>query len=94
MSCHFPDGRFLSWCGGYQCTDYTICLWELDGELLKIMDGHTDQVEGVKSLPDGRILSWSHDKTLRLWDSDGNPAKTFEGHAQGINGVLFCKKIN
>jgi len=58
------------------------------------MDGHTDQVEGVKSLPDGRILSWSHDKTLRLWDSDGNPAKTFEGHAQGINGVLFCKKIN
>jgi WD40 repeat protein len=33
------------------------------------LDGHSRNVNGATVLPDGRILSWSDDKTLRLWDA-------------------------
>ena len=36
------------------------------------------------ALPDGRILSWSDDKTLRIWDRDGNPLAVLNGHAARV----------
>jgi hypothetical protein len=35
--------------------------------------GHRDEVWGALELRDGRLLSWSKDKTLRLWVADGTP---------------------
>lgn len=41
---------------------------------LRVLEGHTDGVNGVLSLPDGRLLSWSGDRTLRLWDGQSGQA--------------------
>ena len=39
-------------------------------------------------MPDGRILSWSNDKTLRLSDGQsGAPLAVLDGHAEAITGV-------
>ena len=31
---------------------------------------HDDIVEGAMVLPDGRVLSWSYDRTVRIWDRE------------------------
>ena len=41
--------------------------------LLKVLEGHTNEINGTKVLEDGRILSYSIDNTLRLWSSQGEP---------------------
>ena len=33
-----------------------------------VLEGHTREIIGAQALADGRLLSWSPDKTLRLWD--------------------------
>ena len=61
-----PDGGILLVLGW----DFTILGWGNNGELVGIMEGHTDRFRGAKLLPDGNILSWSWDGTLRLWDGE------------------------
>lgn len=39
--------------------------------LIRTLVGHTGSVIGAIQLEDGKILSWSTDKTLRLWDARG-----------------------
>ncbi|WP_200907296.1 WD40 repeat domain-containing protein, partial [Ardenticatena maritima] len=39
------------------------------GQLLRSLEGHTDEVNAVAVSPDGRtIVSGSSDRTLRAWD--------------------------
>lgn len=56
--------------------------------LLKVLEGHSGSVNGVKILEEGRILSYSDDKTLRLWDNKGNLLKVLEEHKDFINGTI------
>jgi WD40 repeat protein len=53
-----------------------------------VLEGHTNLVEGALELPDGRVLSWSCDKTLRLWDKAGQPIVVLEGHTDEVIGAL------
>jgi WD40 repeat protein len=39
-------------------------------------------------LVDGRLLSWSRDKTLRLWSSAGEEQAVLRGHEGRVNGAL------
>ncbi|MBI5605952.1 MAG: TIR domain-containing protein [Deltaproteobacteria bacterium] len=55
---------------------------------LSVLEGHTFEVKGALQLPDGRILSWSGDRTLRLWDTDGRPLAVLEGHTYQVRGAL------
>jgi WD40 repeat protein len=56
--------------------------------VLAVMQGHRGKVNGAQALPDGRLLSWSDDKTLRLWDgTSGAELAVLEGHRKWVNGA-------
>ena len=46
------------------------------------MAGHNHEIQDVKILDDGRILSWSQDRTLRLWDGQTGAPLAKMGGAQ------------
>ena len=89
------DGQILSWpmkkghvyhSGDY---DVNLRLWSPVGELLTVLEGHADCIEGALSLTDGRILSWSGVAMLRLWSAQGESLVVLEGHPYlKINGAL------
>jgi WD40 repeat protein len=68
----------------------TLYLW--NGQSSTLLDnraGHSQPIEGVRLLSNGRVLSWSRDKTLRLWDSQsGCLLATLEGHTSSIENAL------
>ena len=51
-------------------------------------EGHTNWVNCVAELRDGRVVSGSDDRTLRVWDAAaGQCLQTLEGHSAPINCV-------
>jgi Cdc6-like AAA superfamily ATPase len=52
------------------------------------LEGHIDTVYDVIKLRDGRLLSWSKDKTLRLWSCDAEPIAVMEGHIGDVKGAI------
>lgn len=63
--------RIVSWAGhiGRQSCDNALRLWDVNtGECRAVLKGHSDDICNVIILPNGRLLSWSHDGSLRLWD--------------------------
>ena len=58
------------------------------GALLRTLAGHEDEVEGALALGDGRLLSWSADRTLRLWEEDRTPLAVLRGHEGVVRGAL------
>ncbi|PJF32049.1 MAG: hypothetical protein CUN51_00005, partial [Candidatus Thermofonsia Clade 1 bacterium] len=63
-------------------------LWSAGGTELATLRGHEGRVEGALELHDGRLLSWSWDRTLRLWAAGGAALATLRGHEYGVEGVL------
>lgn len=81
-----PDGTRIVFATNYGIVE----LFGTDGELISILEGHTDQVNSVAFSPDGnRIVTISNDNTARLWDEDGHFITTLEGHKDDIISVSF-----
>jgi len=59
--------------------------------LLKVMRGHTGSIDGIEVLEEGRVLSYSDDKTLILWNDRGEIEEILRGHSLKINGVKVLK---
>ena len=55
-----------------------------------VLESHGGSVHGALELRDGRILSWSEDRTLRLWDPDTGAelGPPLEGHTDMVRAVL------
>jgi len=57
-------------------------------------------VNGALELRDGRLLSWSEDRTLRVWSAHREPLLVLEGHctecrrtgAGGTGGLPPCAR--
>lgn len=75
--------------------DGTASLWDLEGSLLAVLEGHEDQVLFAQFSPDGRtIATASADSTARLWDLDGNQLAVFSGHTDWVNTIAFSPDGN
>ena len=57
--------------------------------LVRTLEGHTSDVQGVAVTADGRLaVSASEDMTLKVWDlGTGQAIRTLEGHTSDVQGV-------
>ncbi|KDR81250.1 hypothetical protein GALMADRAFT_1124665 [Galerina marginata CBS 339.88] len=72
--------------------DKLVRVWDVSkGEMLKVLDGHTDSVNSVAFSSDNKlIVSGSADKSVRVWDAwTGETLKVLEGHTAPIFSVTF-----
>jgi WD40 repeat protein len=75
--------------------DKTIKLWNLKGELIHTLIGHTDSIKSVRFSPNGQtIASSSIDQTIKLWNLQGKLLSTFHGHNDHIWDVAFSPDGN
>ena len=81
-----PDGATLasaSW-------DQTVRLWPLAGGAPRVLEGHTQNVNGVAFSPDGRTLvSVSYDLSVRIWPLSGPSAATVVAIPSPLNAVAI-----
>ncbi|MEO0407096.1 MAG: WD40 repeat domain-containing protein [Cyanobacteria bacterium P01_A01_bin.135] len=65
-----------------------------DGQLLRLLKGHSRWIRGVAFSPDEQwLVSGSWDCTLRLWNlQTGQCNRVFHGHTQTIYSVAVCPK--
>jgi WD40 repeat protein len=81
-----PDGKFIL----TGSLDQTARLWDLQGNMLQIFNGHTGNIVSIAFAPDGkRVLTGSSDRTAILWDLNGKNLQTFKGHKNQILSVAF-----
>ena len=80
------DGTLLS-----AGRDHQIRVWDRDGRVVHVLEGHTGAVEALALSADGRWLaSGSADNTVKLWRfADGTPRQTLRGHMDRVYGVAF-----
>ncbi len=77
--------------------DKTISLWNLtDGELLGVLEGHTDRIPALAWHPDGRFLvSAGWDSTARVWDAKTlQPVILLNAHALQVGALAFSPDGN
>jgi WD40 repeat protein len=59
-----------------------------DGALVRILEGHREQVRSLAVLPDGRLASGSQDCTICLWDTSTPwPIAIFKGHQSFVTSL-------
>jgi WD40 repeat protein len=81
-----PDGQRIA-TGGL---DGVVKVWQVNGQELFTLTGHSDRIWSLDFSPDGDLLaSGSADGTIKLWRPDGALLRTLEGHAWGIWSVRF-----
>jgi WD40 repeat protein len=67
-------------------------LWDTATRVtVQTLEGHSDSVDAVTFLPDGRFLIFgSENNTVRLWDpAMGATVQTLEGHSNWVGAVAF-----
>ena len=78
-----PNGQLIATA---HTEDNTVKLWQTDGTLVRVLEGHRDWVLDVSFSPDGQTLaSASLDETVKVWDIDGGNLATLPGHDCGPN---------
>jgi WD40 repeat protein len=85
-----PDGKLLAI--GTDDPDRPVQIWDaIKLDRLRILHGHTDEVDAMAFSPDGRLMaSGALDSTIRLWDlSTGTQLKTLRGHIDGVTALIF-----
>ena len=81
-----PDGKQIA----SASADHTLGLWDYaTGKLLTAFAGHTQSVNAVLFLPDGRLVSGGNDGQVILWNpASPSPLKSFPGPKDTIVNSL------
>ncbi|MGH3977237.1 MAG: WD40 repeat domain-containing protein, partial [Pseudonocardiaceae bacterium] len=82
-----PDGALLAVTRGQGVEIIDLA----SGDVLRVLNGHTNGVTGVAFSPDGALLATaSWDNTTRLWNpATGHHHTTLHGHTRRVTGVAF-----
>jgi len=73
--------------------DTTIRLWDLLGNPVKVLEGHSDRVYSVAFSRDGKYLvSGGWDRKVKVWNLQSNGVNTFEGHKGRVLSVAFSSE--
>ncbi len=60
----------------------------VSGEFERALLGHKNKILGSELLTDGRLMTWSRDKTVRIWSVDGSDQHlVFAGHKNAVRGA-------
>lgn len=71
------------------CGSGTISIWSWKGELIRKLEGHTQQVCAI--VPNGVFLaSVSNDKTVRIWSWMGECIRVLDGFGQSYESSCKC----
>jgi len=67
-----------------------VWLWDVStGTCASTLVGHTDMIESLAVLADGRLASGSQDNTVRLWDtSTGTCLRVLTGHTDALRALV------
>ena len=60
----------------------TVRFWQ-GGACVQILEGHSDAVQCLLLLPDGRLLTGSNDRSIKLWEQH-KCVHTFQGHTDTV----------
>ncbi len=82
-----PDGKYVLTCAGY--LDNTVLLWNAEGRLLKIMDGHHNDLVDAEFSADGNYMLTLETNTwaMHLWDKQGRELRVL---SEGTADVTSC----
>ncbi len=81
-----PDSQLLATAG----RDRTVKLWDRQGQLVRVLTGHSDRVNAVIFSPDGQLIaSASDDQTVKLWTREGQLLTTLRGHQGWVLDLAF-----
>jgi cytochrome c len=67
--------------------DQTVRLWPLAGGAPRVLNGHTQNVNGVAFAPGGALVSVGYDQSVRIWPLSGQGAPTVAVMASPLNAV-------
>ncbi|KNZ60581.1 hypothetical protein VP01_1533g2 [Puccinia sorghi] len=71
--------------------DATVRIWNLDGQAVRVMDGHDSFIYSLSSMPSGEIMSSGEDRTVRIWDpNSGQLTQTITVPAISVWTVSAC----
>lgn len=76
------------------CADKMVRIYDINGKLLRTMQGHTDVVRALCKLPEGHwsganFASAGNDEVIRLWTLDGREVASLEGHTAYIYSLAI-----
>jgi WD40 repeat protein len=71
--------------------DGLLRLWDLDGKVVRTLEGHKRGILSIAWSPDGgQIATGGMDSTIRLWHPhNGRQISTLEGHTARVNSVSY-----